>query len=121
MNGGDRADPARDALRMLPYAARHARRAAARELAHELIARHGLFGWGFAFNHRKRAMGLCRFAARTIEVSVYLVERNDLDEVRDTLLHEIAHALVGPGHGHDAVWQAKCREIGARPQRCGQA
>jgi predicted SprT family Zn-dependent metalloprotease len=106
---------------MLPYAARHARRAAARELAHELISRHGLFGWSFAFNHRKRAMGLCRFAARTIEVSVYLVERNDLDEVRDTLLHEIAHALVGPGHGHDAVWQAKCREIGARPQRCGQA
>jgi predicted SprT family Zn-dependent metalloprotease len=38
-------------------------------------------------------------------------------EITDTLLHEIAHALVGPRHGHDLVWQAKCIEIGARPKR----
>jgi predicted SprT family Zn-dependent metalloprotease len=106
---------------MLPFAARHARRASVRALALELMDRHGLHGWGFAFNRRKRAMGLCRFTARVIEVSVYLVDRNDLGEVRDTLLHEIAHALVGHGHGHDAVWKAKCREIGAVPERCRQA
>jgi predicted SprT family Zn-dependent metalloprotease len=85
------------------------------------MAWHGLHGWTFAFNRRKRDMGLCRYAARAIELSVYLVERNGPDEVRDTVLHEIAHALVGPGHGHDAVWQRKCLEVGARPERCGQA
>lgn len=36
----------------------------------------------------------------------------------DTILHEVAHALVGPGHGHDEVWKATCLEVGARPERC---
>jgi predicted SprT family Zn-dependent metalloprotease len=67
-------------------------------------------------------MGLCVFHRRRIELSIHFVERdNPLEEIRDTILHEIAHALVGPGHGHDEVWQRKCVEIGARPVRCGQA
>ena len=106
---------------MLPFAARHARRAEARVLALDLMARHGLRGWHFAFNRRKRCMGLCRYEKCAIELSEYLVERNSAEEVRDTILHEIAHALVGLGHGHDAVWRRKCLEIGARPERCGQA
>ena len=64
---------------------------------------------------------LCRYGTRTIELSVFLVDRNGPEEVRDTILHEIAHALVGPGHGHDAVWKRQCIEIGARPVRCGDA
>ena len=39
-------------------------------------------------------------------------------EIEDTLLHEIAHALVGRRHHHDAVWRAKAREIGCTGQRC---
>src|SRR4051794_1787659 len=105
---------------MLPVP-RYQRRAEARRLALELMARHGLHGWSFQFNWRKRSMGLCRFAVRTIELSAPFVEYNGEDEIRDTILHEIAHALVGPGHGHDAVWKRKCLEIGAKPQRCGQA
>ena len=102
-------------------AARHARRVEVRTLALALMAAHGLRGWSFAFNRRKRALGLCRYATKIIELSLYLVDGNDKDEVRDTLLHEIAHALVGPGHAHDAVWKAKCAEVGAKPERCGQA
>ena len=106
---------------MLSIPERYARRSAARDLVRELMARHGLHGWTFGFNRRKRTLGLCRYGARAIELSIYLVDGNGLEEVRDTLLHEIAHALVGPGHGHDAVWKAKCVEIGARPQRCASA
>jgi predicted SprT family Zn-dependent metalloprotease len=106
---------------MLSIPERYARRVEARRLALELMARHGLTGWGFAFNRHKRGMGLCRYATRTIELSIHLVDRNSPEEVRDTILHEIAHALVGPGHGHDAAWKRTCREIGARPERCGQA
>lgn len=93
----------------------------ARELALELMAAHGLRGWSFGFNRRKEATGLCDFHRRAIELSIYFVERNPHEEIRDTILHEIAHALVGPGHGHDNVWKRKCVAIGARPERTGEA
>jgi predicted SprT family Zn-dependent metalloprotease len=99
-----------------------ARAAAARQLALDLMALHGLVDWAFRFNGCKQAMGLCVYRRRTIELSIHFVERdNPLEEVRDTILHEIAHALVGPRHGHDKVWKRKCLEIGARPVRCGHA
>ena len=34
----------------------------------------------------------------------------------DTILHEMAHALVGQVHGHDAVWQAQV--LGCSGRRC---
>lgn len=93
----------------------------AKQLALELMAAHRLAGWRFAFNRRKQSMGLCVYDRHTIELSLHFVERNSKEEIRDTILHEIAHALVGPKHGHDKVWKAKCVEIGARPVRCGEA
>ncbi len=101
--------------------ARTLREVEALRLALELLATHGLHGWSFAFNRSKLNMGLCRYGPRVIELSTHFVERNPAGAVRDTLLHEIAHALVGPGHGHDAVWKAKAVEVGARPERCGRA
>jgi predicted SprT family Zn-dependent metalloprotease len=92
-----------------------------RQLAVELLAAFGLHDWTFAFNRRKCAMGMCYYARRTIELSLHFVSRNGLEEIRETLLHEIAHALVGPGHGHDALWKQKCLAIGGRPVRCGEA
>src|SRR5262249_16689158 len=75
----------------------------------------------FAFNRRKRTMGLCIYDERRIELSAYFVERNSQDEIVDTILHEIAHALVGHRHGHDAVWKRKCVAIGAKPVRWADA
>ena len=106
---------------MLSIPERYARRSQARGVALELMALHGLQGWTFCFNRRKRTLGLCRYQEKAIELSVYLIDRNGTEEIRDTILHEIAHALVGAGHGHDTVWKAKAIEIGARPERCGQA
>lgn len=92
-----------------------------RRFAVDLITSHGLAGWKFRFNKRKTAMGLCVYQRQTIELSAYFVSRNPTEEILDTLLHEIAHALVGPEHGHDEVWKQKCIAIGARPLRCGDA
>jgi predicted SprT family Zn-dependent metalloprotease len=88
-----------------------------RRVAVELLTQHGLHDWSFGFNRGKRTMGLCLYGSRTIELSVHFVERNSPEVIRDTLLHEIAHALVGPGHGHDTLWKSKCCEIGAVPER----
>lgn len=93
-----------------------------REMAVGLMARHGLAGWQFAFNDNARRAGVCFYPSGVmrgrIELSVHFVERNGDDVVRDTVLHEIAHALVGKEHGHGPVWKAKCVEIGAKPERC---
>lgn len=98
------------------------RAARVRELARALLDLHGLGAWDFGFNSNVRRAGVCFYPHRgepgRVELSVHFAARNTDDEVRDTLLHEIAHALVGPGHGHDAVWKAKCREIGAKPEAC---
>lgn len=91
------------------------------EWAQTVMQSFGLIAWRFRFNRRVTTMGLCRHGLRTIELSTHLVERNPPEEVRETLLHEAAHALVGRGHGHDAVWKAMAVEIGARAERCGQA
>lgn len=93
-----------------------------REMLGQLMVQHGLLDWQFAFNNNVRRAGVCFYPTRSrpgrIELSIHFVELNDETEVRDTALHEIAHALVGRGHGHDAVWKAKCIEIGAKPVRC---
>ena len=92
----------------------------AKHLAIQLMSKHGLLdkGWSFEFDNAKRRFGVCKYRSQVIGLSKPLTLANDETRVVDTILHEIAHALVGIGHGHDSVWKAKCREIGAKPERC---
>lgn len=87
-------------------------------LARQLVAAHGLDEWTVGLNRRKRALGLCRYDTRRIELSVYFLAGQDAAAVRDTVLHEIAHALAGREAGHGPRWKSVCKKIGARPERC---
>jgi len=93
---------------------------AAETLAKALIKKHWLLGWEFKWTNSKRAFGVCSVSSKGkfIKLSKPLVSLNPIEQVTDTILHEIAHALVGNKHGHDKVWKAKCIEIGARPVAC---
>lgn len=89
-------------------------------LGNQLMREHGLTqrGWIFELDDAKRRFGLCSYRNRTISISRSLASLNDELKVKDTILHEIAHALVGGGHGHNDIWKKKCVEIGAKPERC---
>ncbi|WP_372728650.1 SprT-like domain-containing protein, partial [Nocardioides sp.] len=90
----------------------------AARLGRTLLDEHGLTDWTLVFDRAKRRAGICRPGLKQIGLSGPLTELHPESEVRDTILHEIAHALVGPGHGHDQVWQAKARRIGCTGLRC---
>jgi predicted SprT family Zn-dependent metalloprotease len=90
----------------------------ARQLAAGLMARHGLTRWRLVFDNAKTRAGVCRFDRKEIGLSRPLVSLYTVEQVTDTVLHEIAHALAGPRHGHDRVWRATAQRIGCTGERC---
>jgi predicted SprT family Zn-dependent metalloprotease len=87
-------------------------------MAEYLLEVHGLDDWQVSYDNAKRRAGICKFAEQTLGLSAPLTAVHTEDDVRDTILHEIAHALVGPAHGHDATWLAMARRIGSSGERC---
>lgn len=94
------------------------------DLLKEEMGAHGLIdlGWSAKLDDAKKRFGVCRMGPKEISISRPLVSLNPLEEVRDTILHEIAHALSWEIHkepcGHDERWREICVRIGARPDRC---
>lgn len=81
-------------------------------LATRLLTKHLSADWSFGFDHAKKRAGACHFASRRITVSRYLGERHPLAAMEQVLLHEIAHALAGPGAGHGPAWRRTAGAIG---------
>jgi predicted SprT family Zn-dependent metalloprotease len=90
----------------------------ATEIALRLIRQRGLVDWSFKLNNNKRRLGACKEYIKCIELSQQYVLRNNIEHVTDTILHEIAHALVGVAHGHDQVWKEMCIRLGCTPKAC---
>ncbi|NIZ92464.1 SprT-like domain-containing protein [Kineococcus rubinsiae] len=90
---------------------------AAVAMAEGVLAQHGLRGWTVVLDRAKKRAGVCRFDRRQIGLSRELTALHSEAEVRETVLHEVAHALTGPGHGHDARWRATARRIGSTGER----
>ncbi len=91
----------------------------AERMANDLLCRHGLSGqWRFVFDRAIRRFGNCNYRRKTISLSAELTRLNDEAIVRDTILHEIAHALVPRSAGHGEKWKAIARTIGCTAERC---
>lgn len=90
-------------------------------MAIDLMYQHGLIGdkgWAFFWDNAKRRLGSCNHHRRIISMSKRLVEINDEIQVRDTILHEIAHALVDPAlPAHGTVWKIKAQSLGCSAER----
>lgn len=89
-----------------------------RQMAQALIRENGLVGWTFSTNNNKTRVGVCKYGPKRIEVSVLLTKNMTEAQVRNVLTHEVAHALVGGGHAHDAVWARQHRALGGDGKRC---
>lgn len=88
------------------------------QLARRLMNEHGLGHWLFRFDRRAISrLGQCSHGRQTISLSEKIIPLTDEKVIRNTILHEIAHALVGPGHGHDHVWRRQALTIGCNGER----
>ncbi len=83
---------------------------------------------GYTYGYSKRAksrLGVCKFHSRRIELSYYLVTLNSdkIDVIKDTILHEIAHAIAYSLYGrnggldHGPKWVNIAKQIGCDGER----
>jgi predicted SprT family Zn-dependent metalloprotease len=73
--------------------------------------------WSFAFDSAKKRLGACKWESHEISLSRYFVDFHSLDEIRQVLLHEIAHALAGSNAGHSKKWKDIATKIGYRHEK----
>jgi hypothetical protein len=80
---------------------------------HEKLIEYGLSDWHarLTTDMTKGFLGLCSHGDKAIIISAHHIDIHDTEMVKNTILHEIAHALT-PGHSHDPVWKAKASEVG---------
>jgi predicted SprT family Zn-dependent metalloprotease len=89
-------------------------------LVAKLLDRYNLssLGWHFKWDNALRRAGLCSYRRKVISLSRHYVALNidnNFSDVIDTILHEIAHAITGPGVHHGPKWKEVCCQIGASP------
>ena len=91
------------------------------DLALSEMTIHGLTrkGWTFAFDKAKRRRGCCKCHKKQITVSIYHLRDwpDNRSDVRETILHEIAHGLCDDNEGHGPEWKRTAQRIGATPSR----
>lgn len=87
----------------------------ARAMARDLMEAYDFAHWSFDFDRAKTRNGQCDFTRQRITLSRHFVQLNDATLVRETILHEIAHAIAGSAAGHGPQWQMVARNLGVRP------
>jgi len=92
----------------------------AHNTARELMEEYGLIsdGWKFDWNRRRTSNGLCNYTKKTISLSSILTPMREEKDVMNTIIHEIAHAIVGSDHGHNWYWKQQFIEMGGDGNRC---
>lgn len=78
---------------------------------------HNLTDWSFEFDYSVRRFGCCHYSKKKITLSRELTLLNDGARVKNTILHEIAHALLPKGIHHGNEWKQKAISIGCDGQR----
>lgn len=89
----------------------------AEQLARRLMDDNDLAHWQFKFDDAKVRFGQCDCTKKVISLSFYLTVLNEEADVADVIKHEIAHAVDDCRNGHNDVWKATARRLGASANR----
>lgn len=81
-------------------------------LAEELLLKYHLSKTKIQLTNHFTALGKCYNNGEKISLLVNHIINSDIEEIKNTILHEIAHALVGVENGHNQIWQEKAKELG---------
>lgn len=95
----------------------------AERMAVKLMREHHITDKGYRFDWDRavKRFGACHYDTKRITLSKHLVSLNSEEEVRQVILHEIAHAIVGARAGHGRTWQWTARQIGYTGKRTHDA
>jgi predicted SprT family Zn-dependent metalloprotease len=90
-----------------------------RKLWGELIKIHNITDWKLCLNVRLLSTaGKCIHNKKQIDISTGYIKEASEKDIKNTLLHEIAHALAGYKAGHGDVWKKIAISIGCDGKRC---
>jgi len=80
-----------------------------------ILRDYGLYEWRLELHdYPTHWLGITNFTLAKITLLKNYVENGNPESVKDTFLHEVAHALTGPDH--DSRWEAACARIGCTAQ-----
>ena len=87
--------------------------------AQKLIDTNGLRGWKFQYDRAVTRCGSCRFDKKLITLSRHFVgdQTVEHEKIVDVIIHECAHAVVGPSVGHGPAWRSKAIDMGGTGAR----
>lgn len=83
----------------------------AKSVAEKLLAKHGLEDWSIKTNKKRAVLAETWHNTKLISISKYFIRVAEKEEFEGVFLHEIAHALLGPGYGHGREFVDKCKSI----------
>ncbi len=86
------------------------------KFAKKQLNQYNLNDWAISFDHSQRRAGACFYNEKKLSFSIHFLRKASEEDIMDTLLHEIAHALVGPKNAHNKIWKNKALEIGCSGQ-----
>lgn len=81
-------------------------------IARSTLQQYGCENTKYSIAIFSRGMRACASASGQIKLDLNYALRGNMDDIRNTILHEVAHILVGPRHGHRRIWQEKAKEMG---------
>lgn len=86
------------------------------DFAYDHLDELGLTDWTFGFDLAPVRAGVCKYSKKLITVSVTYCLNATREEVEDTVLHEIAHAIAGYKAGHNGKWRSIAKQLGCKAE-----